>query len=144
MDGRPLRIGQVSDLSGLSVDAIRFYERAGLLPKVARSASGYRQYSRRDLADLEFVHTAQQLGFSLHEIRELLSIQRSPHEACSHVRDLIDQKLVIVRKKIAELRRLENELHNALLQCRDALEHDQDCCPVLKKMAESSSKTERG
>jgi MerR family transcriptional regulator, copper efflux regulator len=130
-----LQIGQVAQKTGLSVDAIRFYEEAGLLPRPARTQGGYRLYQEREVADLEFIQRAQQLGFSLNEIRELFSIQRHPHEVCVHVRDLIAQKLRVVRAKIAELQRLEAELAGALRQCRTALlqpSKHQDFCPVLE------------
>src|SRR5713226_4807578 len=102
MGMQPLQIGQVAQKTGLSVDAIRFYEKAGLLPRPARTEGGYRLYHQREVADLEFIQKAQQLGFSLNEIRELFSIQRHPQEVCSNVRDLIAQKLAVVRTKIDE------------------------------------------
>lgn len=134
----PLQIGQVAEKTGLSVDAIRFYEKAGLLPRPARTPGGYRLYQEREVADLEFIQKAQRLGFSLNEIRELFSIQRHPDEVCVHVRDLIAQKLSIVRSKIIELQALESELSGALRQCRKAIrqrtKHD-DSCPVLKELS---------
>ena len=134
MDTQPLRIGQVARSTGLTIDAIRFYEKAGLLPRPARTEGGYRLYQQREMADLEFIQKAQQLGFSLHEIRELLSIQRHPQEACAHVQDLIVQKLAVVRRKIDELRNVETGLAAALEQCRKALRHranQSHPCPVL-------------
>src|SRR6266699_4373763 len=110
MGTQPLQIGQVAEKTGLSIDAIRFYEKAGLLPRPARTEGGYRLYQEQEVADLEFIQKAQQLGFSLNEIRELFSIQRHPHEVCEHVRDLITQKLGVVRAKIAELQAMETEL----------------------------------
>ena len=130
-----LQIGKVAQKTGLSVDAIRFYEKTGLLSRPARTQGGYRLYQAREVADLEFIQKAQQLGFSLNEIRELFSIQRHPHEVCVHVRDLISQKLSVVRAKIGELRRLETELSGALRQCRTALlepSRHRDSCPVLE------------
>jgi DNA-binding transcriptional MerR regulator len=140
MGATTLQIGQVAQKTGLSVDAIRFYEKAGLLPRPARTQGGYRLYQEREVADLEFIQKAQQLGFSLNEIRELFSIQRHPHEVCVHVRDLIAQKLGVVRAKIAELQRLETELAGALRQCRTALREPskhQDSCPVLEAINET-------
>src|SRR6266567_5723425 len=102
-----LQIGQVAKRTGLTVDAIRFYEKLGLLPRPARTDGGYRLYHEREVADLEFIQKSQQLGFSLNEIRELFSIQRYPQEVCVHVRDLIAQKLAVVRAKIDELQKLE-------------------------------------
>lgn len=132
-----LQIGQVAKKTGLTVDAIRFYEKAGLLPRPARTEAGYRRYHEREVADLEFIQKAQQLGFSLNEIRELFSIQRHPDEACAHVRDLIAAKLGVVRAKIADLQKLETDLTGALRQCRTALRKPSrqlDCCPVLKEI----------
>jgi DNA-binding transcriptional MerR regulator len=130
-----LQIGQVAQKTGLSIDAIRFYEKTGLLSRPARTRGGYRLYQEREVADLEFIQRAQQLGFSLNEIRELFSIQRHPHEVCVHVRNLIAQKLTVVRAKISELQRLEAQLSGALRQCRRALlqpSKHQDSCPVLE------------
>ena len=135
MGAASLQIGQVAQKTGLSVDAIRFYEKSGLLPRPARTPGGYRLYEEREVADLEFIQKAQRLGFSLNEIRELFSIQRHPDEVCEHVRDLIAQKLGVVRAKIAELQRLETELAGALRQCRTALRQPsthRDSCPVLE------------
>jgi DNA-binding transcriptional MerR regulator len=138
-----LQIGRVAARTGLSVDAIRFYEKSGLLTRPARTQAGYRLYAEREVADLEFIQKAQQLGFSLNEIREMFSIQRHPHDVCEHVRDLITQKLAVVRDKLAELRVMEAELAGALRQCRMALRQPakhRDCCPVLEAMASSRPK----
>src|SRR3989442_10703330 len=138
-----LQIGQVAKRTGLTVDAIRFYEKSGLLPRPARTQGGYRLYEEREVADLEFIQKAQQLGFSLNEIRELFSIQRNSHEVCEHVRDLIAQKLGVVRAKIAELQRLETELAGAFRQCRTALRQPskhRDSCPVLEAITKPGRK----
>ncbi len=135
MGAASLQIGQVAQKTGLSVDAIRFYEKSGLLPRPARTQGGYRLYEEREVVDLEFIQKTQRLGFSLNEIRELFSIQRHPHEVCVHVRDLITQKLGVVRAKIAELQAMERELAGALRQCATALRQrskHQDSCPVLE------------
>lgn len=138
-----LQIGRVAQRTGLSVDTIRFYEKAGLLPRPARSSGGYRLYGEHEIADLEFIQKAQRLGFSLNEIRELFAIRRHPDEACAHVRDLIVQKLVIVRSKIEELRALEAALADALKLCSKALRRParhQGSCPVLEEIAVATSK----
>lgn len=129
-----LQIGQVAKKTGLTVDAIRFYEKSGLLPRPPRTASGYRLYRDREVADLEFIRKAQHLGFSLHEIRELFSIQRHPGDACAHVRDLIAAKLCAIHAKIADLQKLETDLSSALRQCRNA---PRDPCPVLEQIAKA-------
>jgi DNA-binding transcriptional MerR regulator len=133
----PLRIGQVARKTGLSIDTIRFYEKEGLLPPPIRTSNGYRLYSALEVSDLEFIQRAQGLGFSLSEIRELIAVQRQPHEVCGQVRDLIAQKLTVVRAKIEELQRLETGLSDALSQCKKALRKQtrhQVACPVLQTM----------
>ena len=141
MGAAPLQIGQVARKTGLTVDAIRFYEKAGLLPRLSRTQGGYRLYEEGELADLEFIQKAQQLGFSISEIRELLAIQRHPQDVCVHVRHLIAQKLRVVRNKIAGLQSLELELATALRKCRKALRQPtkhRDSCPVLQGMNASA------
>jgi MerR family copper efflux transcriptional regulator len=147
MGAASLQIGQVAQRTGLSVDAIRFYEKSGLLPRLARTQSGYRLYEEREIADLEFIQKAQQLGFSLNEIRELFSIQRHPHEVCEHVRDLIAQKLGVIGAKIAELQAMETELAGALRQCRTALRQPskhRDSCPVLEAITKPRRQRKNG
>ena len=142
MGNDSLQIGRVAQRTGLSVDAIRFYEKSGLLPRPARTQGGYRLYQEGEVADLEFIQQAQQLGFSLNEIRELFSIRRHPHEVCEHVRDLIVQKLGVVRAKIAELQAMETELARALRQCHTAFRRpskQRDCCPVLEAITKPRS-----
>src|SRR5258708_7204851 len=146
MGAPPLQIGQVAQKTGLSVDAIRFYEKQGLVPRPARTQGGYRLYRQPEIADLEFIQKAQQLGFSLKEIQELFSIQRHPQESCAHVRDLIAQKPAVVHGKIEELQTLEAALIRSLKQCRKALrrpaEH-RDSCPVLAKIADAQPQRTR-
>jgi hypothetical protein len=78
-----MRIGQVSKQTGVTVDAIRFYERSGLLAAPTRSEGGYRLYSSNDLATLQFIRSLQTLGFSLNEIREFVSLRTNDLRACS-------------------------------------------------------------
>ena len=84
-----IQIGQVSERTGLSVDAIRFYEKQRLLERAPRSEVGYRLFNTQDIQRIQFIRSAQRLGFSLPEIRELVVVQRNEDETCSHVRDLL-------------------------------------------------------
>jgi DNA-binding transcriptional MerR regulator len=109
-----LYIGQVAKETGLSIDTIRFYEREGLLTRLARSDGGFRVFDPNILRDLDFIRRAQGLGFSLQEIRELLVLRRSQSLGCSHVQRLLDQHLAVVEDKIKELLSLQTELKTAL------------------------------
>lgn len=137
-----LRIGQVAKATGLSVDAIRFYERERLLKQPARTEGGFRLFQRQDIQTLLFIRRAQELGFSLGEIRQLLYVSTAEARTCSHVRDLLRQKLEAIQEKMGELRKLERKLKTALEKCNRELAGVRQCadrhCPVLKELREVS------
>lgn len=89
-----LQIGDVAARTGLSADAIRFYEREKLLRTAARSSGGFRLFTASDVADLAFIRNAQELGFSLQEIHELLDLKQAAHPDCRHVEQLLEKKIV--------------------------------------------------
>ncbi|HEY1214916.1 MAG TPA: heavy metal-responsive transcriptional regulator, partial [Bryobacteraceae bacterium] len=133
--GIGLQIGAVASRSGLTVDTIRFYERQGLVAKPLRTTGGFRLYTELDIERLSFVSSAQALGFSLAEIRELLLLRDARGETCSHVHELLNRKLAQVQEKMAELRKLEQQLKRAKARCGQALaRHCQDHCPVIEEM----------
>jgi DNA-binding transcriptional MerR regulator len=128
-----LYIGAVAEKTGLTVDTIRFYEKEKLLKTPARTFSGYRLYGEDELRTLRFITKAQRLGLSLHEIRQLLEIQRRQGEACGNTSRLIKEKLVQVEEKIRHLSEIESLLNTALKKCNHKLEveRSQEHCPVL-------------
>jgi len=139
-----VQIGKVARATGLSVDTIRFYEKEDLLREPERSEGGFRLYSTRDIEHLHFIHKAQELGFSLAEIRELLLIQDERTEACTHVRHVIQSRLGTVRGKIEDLKRLERQLKQALRKCEEALGDGKagpahEHCPVLEEIRVSKN-----
>lgn len=129
-----MQIGQVTRHTGLSVDAIRFYERRSLLPKPPRTAGRFRLYSGDDVARLDFIKRMQHLGFSLQEVRQLLDL-RTRRDACHEVKDLLKTKLDGVRSKILRLKLLEGELALDLRKCNRELRRQQKGaargCPIL-------------
>ena len=131
-------IGKAAKLAGVSVDTIRFYQKLGLIDAGSRSAGGYRIFSEGQIHNLKFVRHAQELGFSLNEVKELLALRQKPH-ACSEVQSMLKRKLVDVREKIEILARLEGELSRALRGCNRELrlnreiKHD-SCCPLLSRL----------
>lgn len=142
--GERIFIGKVARETGLSIDAIRFYEAERVLPEAPRTESGYRVYTGQEVQDLKFIKRAQELGFSLKEIRELLLLRREATKACSHVRDLLQEKLGDVREKIRELEKLRDELEASLRSCnrdlRRSRKGEEAPCPVLKELG----RVERG
>jgi MerR family mercuric resistance operon transcriptional regulator len=139
-----MRIGETSKQTGVSIDAIRFYERNGLLPAPTRSEGGFRLYSSDDLSALLFIRSLQSLGFSLNEIREFLSLRTNDLRACSQVRKMLDRKLKDIHAKRVALVKLEDELKTALTKCNSQLKRPQGKkygrCPVLTVYGKSKHK----
>lgn len=135
-----IQIGKVSQQTGLSIDAIRFYEKQRLLDRPPRTEGGFRLFNAQDIERIQFIQRAQQLGFSLPEIRELLVLRRGDGQACSHVRDLLRAKVATVRNKILELGVLEEQLTKSLRKCERELKTSSDshkgCCPVIEEIAQ--------
>ncbi len=133
-----VQIGKAAKLAGISVDTIRFYQKLGLIGRAIRSVGGYRLFDGQQIRDLKFVRHAQELGFSLTEIKELLAL-RQKHHACSEVQSMLKHKLTDVREKIKSLVRLEAELRGAMRNCNRELRlkreiKHEDCCPLLTKL----------
>lgn len=126
-----MQIGTVAKKTGVSVDAIRFYERNALLPRAARTEGGFRSYSESDVDTLAFIRRVQGLGFKLTEIQSLLELRRNPQHPCAPVRKRLEEKLLAVRSKLADLQRLEHELKSALRSCDHELRKRNAHCPVL-------------
>jgi DNA-binding transcriptional MerR regulator len=133
-----VHIGKAAKAAGVSVDTIRFYQKLGLIESVGRSAGGYRLFDGEQIRDLTFVRHAQELGFSLTEVKELVAL-RQKHHVCSEVQSMLKHKLGHVRDKINSLSRLEAELAKAFRNCNRELglkreiKHE-DCCPLLTKL----------
>jgi MerR family transcriptional regulator, copper efflux regulator len=126
-----MQIGIVAKKIGLSVDAIRFYERNALLPRAPRTQGGFRQYAENDVDTLAFIRRVQGLGFKLSEIRGLLSLRGTRMQPCAPVRRRLKEKLADVQQKLRDLRKLEDELRLALRSCDKELRKQDAHCPIL-------------
>lgn len=139
-----LQIGELASETGLTVDTIRFYERERLLPRAVRSSGGFRLFSQSDVADLGFIRNAQELGFSLQEIRDLLRLRKTRPLDCSEVEILLEHKIGSVRTKIAALRKLESELVHTMKRCQANLRRvangKTDACPALREISRKTGK----
>jgi DNA-binding transcriptional MerR regulator len=130
-----LHIGEVARQTGVSVDALRFYEKEQLLQRPSRTDGGFRIFSAEDIERVQFIRQVQELGFSLSEVKELLVLRGGPVDTCSQVRGLLEQKLVKVRHHIYELQKLECELQSAIKACEAAqrrTRRNHKRCPVLE------------
>ena len=129
-----MKIGDLARAAGVPIDTVRYYERQGLLPLPARTASGYRQYGHDDAARLRFVRRAKALGFTLEEIRELLGLSARREADMAGMKAAAMQKLADIDDKLAELQRMRAGLDSLIASCpgHGALEH----CPILDTLAD--------
>jgi DNA-binding transcriptional MerR regulator len=115
-----LRIGEVSKLSGVRIETLRFYEKSGLLDRPARTAGGYRVYGADILDRLDFIKRAQVLGFSLDEIKRIINEKRDGQSPCAEVRDIVRRRLTELDERMSQMRRYRKELAEALAEWDEA------------------------
>jgi Cd(II)/Pb(II)-responsive transcriptional regulator len=130
-----MQIGALARASETPVATIRFYERAGLLPAPARTAGNFRRYDAQHAKRLGFIRRCRSLDISLDEIRVLLGYLDLPGEPCGEVNEVVDRHLAQVRKRMAELRMLERQLHD--LQARCASPGAGRDCGILRELNQS-------
>jgi Cd(II)/Pb(II)-responsive transcriptional regulator len=112
-----MKIGELSEKLGITVETIRFYEKEGLLCAPDRSSSNYRIYGDHHLEDLAFVVFCRTIDISLDDIRTLLKLKHSPSESCEPINEAIDGKLLEIDKRIRRLQALRSELHRLRAKC---------------------------
>ena len=129
-----LTIGQVAKEAEVGVETIRFYEREGLIAPPPRRHSGYRQYPPGTIRRVRFIRRAKELGFTLKEIGELLSLRVDPRTTCADVRAIARAKISDIEMKIAELRRIGDVLDRLARICRGKGPTSE--CPILDMLDE--------
>jgi MerR family transcriptional regulator, copper efflux regulator len=138
---KPLTIGQVAERAGIGVETVRFYERKGLLDEPARGPSGYRQFDARIVARLRFIRRAKDLGFTLHEIKELLSLKLDPSTTCADVKDRALAKIAAIDAKVNALLQMKQSLVKLTKACRG--KGATSDCPILDAL-DTLSREEEG
>lgn len=124
-----MKIGEVAAHAGVPTATVRYYERRGLIAPTERTRAGYRHYGVEAARQLRFIRHAQELGFSLDEIREMLELRIDDPDACARVEATTREKIRTVRQRLAELRRLERMLQQFVGACR---RHEPaEPCPIL-------------
>jgi MerR family transcriptional regulator, mercuric resistance operon regulatory protein len=126
--GPALTIGALSRRTGVNIETIRFYERTAVLPRPPRSAGGHRVYDEDYLKRLSFVRRSRELGFSLDEVRALLRLVDGGRYTCAEVKAITLDHLEDIRRKVADLRRLERTLSEVAGKCRGEKVPE---CPVI-------------
>lgn len=127
-----VRIGEVAKESQVSVEAIRFYEREGLIMTPRRSASGYRQYSESVIRQIQFIQHAKKLGFSLKEISELIKLKDTRNARCASVKSTAKARIAGIQQKIDDLEQMKSELQPLLDQCKSS--EPISACPILNSI----------
>ena len=135
----PLTIGAVAKRVGVAIDTIRYYEREGLLPEPVRRASGYRSYGEGAIAQLRFIRRAKSLGFTLEEIRELLTLSADRQRGVKAVKQRAQQRLAAIEQRIVELQRVRDGLAQLVESCPG--HGAPEACPILRALSDDGMKS---
>jgi DNA-binding transcriptional MerR regulator len=127
-----LFIGEVARRSGASRKALRIYEAAGILSPPQRTPSGYRLYTADSMAVLSFLRQARRLGFTLAEIKRIVTMKRQGRTTCSHVRELVSRKLQEMDEQLKDLTEVRDSLRTLLNDWRPSKECDSAICPKIE------------
>jgi MerR family copper efflux transcriptional regulator len=131
----PVNIGEAARLSGVSAKMVRHYESLGLLPRVGRTDSGYRQYSEPDVHTLRFIRRARDLGFSMAEIAELVALWQNRRRASANVRRIAQKHADDLGARIAAMQAMQRTLAHLVHCCHGDERPD---CPILDDLASAS------
>lgn len=137
MKMKSLTIGRLAREAGVNLETVRYYERRGLLPRPPRSASGYRLFPTEATRRLRFIRRAQELGFSLGEIRELLSLRVSPTAKSADVRKRTEMKIADIDAKIRSLDSMKKTLLKLTKVCSGC--GPIRSCPILESLDEEGA-----
>jgi Cu(I)-responsive transcriptional regulator len=129
-----LQIGDLARATNTKVETIRYYEQIGLLPAPARTSGNFRAYSAKHLGRLSFIRRARDLGFTLDQVRELLSLSDQKRRSCEAVDVIARQHLADVDRKIEDLTALRDELSSLIEQCGCGTIAD---CRIIEALAPS-------
>lgn len=129
---KALTRSQVAKCTGITLEAVRFYEREGMIPEPPRTEAGYRQYPEEVLPRIHFIKKAQSLGFSLPEIRELLCLRVDPQTTAADIRQRAEKKIVEIDGKIQSLQQMRTALVHITQTCHGSGPVSE--CPILEAL----------
>jgi DNA-binding transcriptional MerR regulator len=131
-----LQIGDLSRATGVNIETIRYYERAGVLPTPARQSNGRRSYGAADARRLGFIRHARELGFDLSSVRVLLALQEQPEASCEDASRIAQSQLEAVESRLARLLSLRDELSRMISECARGRVSE---CRVIEALAASQT-----
>ncbi|HKP75175.1 MAG TPA: MerR family DNA-binding protein [Longimicrobiaceae bacterium] len=137
-----LTIGELAKRAGIGVETVRFYERQGLVQEPPRTGSGYRQYPEETVARLRFILRAKELGFSLREIHELISLRLDPAVPCAEVRAHASAKIADIDARLRDLTRMRASLAELVEACGASGEGRE--CPILDALNDNGGESDDG
>jgi len=126
------KIGKAAQLAGVNKETIRYYERRNLIPEPDRMDSGYRLFSQRHIDQIRFIKRAQELGFTLSEIQDLLNLKMNEGTTCSEIKQEAEQKYQDVISKIEDLQRIKKTLTDLIDSCTG--NGPKGDCPILEAL----------
>lgn len=137
-----MTIGELADAAGVGVETIRFYERKKLISQPMRPRSGFRRYDDDTVPRIRFIREAQELGFTLAEIRQLLELRLDPRRSCADVKAEAEAKITDIDEKMKSLRVMRSALVEITRSCSG--EGPTSECPILDAIEASARKPKRG
>lgn len=123
-----MNIGEVAELSEVNSKMIRRYEDQGIIPKAGRTLSGYRQYTEKDVHVLRFVKRSRELGFSMKDVKQLVSLWRNKNRPSSQVKSIASKHIEELEKKLLEIQSMLSTLKHLTKNCHGDRRPD---CPIL-------------
>jgi len=134
----PRSIGVVSKEIGVSVHTLRYYEKIGLLARIAKDTGGRRRYETRDVERIRFIRRAQRMHFSLDEIGQLIEIEQAPSMTKPQAQKLVQEKLGEIDQSLVDLMQLKVDLSTMLAACLQS--SDDEDCPIIESIKEDQGK----
>lgn len=136
-----LTIGQVAKIANVSIETIRYYERFGLMQQAPRAESGYRQFDTDIVEQIRFIKRAQALGFTLKEVKKLLSASENSEYDCNDIRQFTLRKIAEIEQKISDLEQIKSVLQEASSKC--PTQGPLNNCPILQNFINGGSKMKK-
>ena len=124
-------ISEAAEQAGVNIQTLRYYERRGLLPRAPRRASGYREFPEDAVRIVRFIKRAQDLGFSLDEVEQLLRLRTHSGRNRERIRAVAEEKIEQIDRKVAELQRMKRALQTLVHSCHDGATLD---CPIIEAL----------
>lgn len=134
-------IGELASRAGCKLETVRYYEKAGLMPEPPRSDGGHRMYGWGHLKRLNFIRRSRELGFTVAQVRELLSLMDEPDHTCGEVKAIALSQARETQRKIEHLKRLQRALTAMSVECRGG-PYSVDDCPIIEALFDGTQQRE--